>query len=74
MRRTHLDSQTQGVKDDQDKHDIFEASGVDHIPELVLVGVFGNVATQGASFQSVFHTLTLQRGQEQKQTNDIYQS
>lgn len=56
---TYLNGQTQGVEDDEDEHDVLEAGGVDHIPELVLVGVFGDVASQGASFKSVLHALTL---------------
>lgn len=59
MKITHLNGQTQGVEDDQNKHDVLKSSGVDHIPELVLVGVFGDVAPQRTSFESVFHTLTL---------------
>lgn len=58
-RRTYLNSQTQRVENDQDKHDVLKASGVDHIPELVLVGIFGNVAAQRTSFQCVLHTLAL---------------
>lgn len=54
-----LYGQTQCVEDDQNKHDVLEACGVDHIPELVLIWVFGNVATQRASFESVFYTLAL---------------
>lgn len=59
MRTTYLNRQTEGVEDDQDKHDVFKSSGVDHIPELVLVGIFGDVAPQRTSFKSIFHTLTL---------------
>lgn len=59
MEVTYLNSQTQGVEDDQDEHDVLKASRVDHIPELVLVGVFGDVAPQRTSFKSIFHTLTL---------------
>lgn len=62
MKVTYLDGQTQGVEDDQDEHDVLKASRVDDIPELVLVGVFGDVAPQRTSFKGVFHTLTLQRG------------
>lgn len=59
MNSTYLYGQTQGVEDDQDKHDVLKASRVDHIPELVLVRVFGDVAPQRTSFKSIFHTLTL---------------
>lgn len=59
MRTTHLNRQTQGVEDDQDKHDVLKSGGVDNIPELVLVGIFGDVAPHRASFKSIFHTLTL---------------
>lgn len=59
MKVTYLDGQTQGVEDDQDEHDILKASRVDDVPELVLVGVFGDVASQRTSFKGIFHTLTL---------------
>lgn len=59
MKGTHLNGQTQGVDDDQDKHDVLKACRVDHIPELVLVRVFWDVAPQRTSFESIFHTLTL---------------
>lgn len=56
---THLNGQTQGVEDDEDEHDVLEARGVDHVPELVLVGVLGDVAPQGPGFEGVLHALTL---------------
>lgn len=57
----YLHGQAECVEHDEDKHHVFERRGVHHVPELVLVGVFGDVPPQGTCFQGVFNTLTLQR-------------
>lgn len=57
----YLHGQAERVEHDEDKHHVFERRGVHHVPELILVGVFGDVSPQGTCFQGVFNTLTLQR-------------
>lgn len=57
----YLHSQTECVEDDENEHDVFETSGIYHIPELILVVVLWNISPQRTSFQSVLHTLTLLR-------------
>lgn len=56
----YLHGQAECVEHDEDKHHVLERRGVHHVPELVLVGVFGDVSSQGTCFQGVFNTLTLQ--------------
>lgn len=57
----YLHGQAECVEHDEDKHHVFERRGVHHVPELVLVGVFGDVSPQWTCLQGVFNTLTLQR-------------
>lgn len=59
--RFYLHGQAECVEHDEDKHHVFERRGVHHVPELVLVGVFGDISSQRTCFQGVFNTLTLQR-------------
>lgn len=56
---THLHRQAQRVEHDEHKHDVLKARGVHHVPELILVGVLGDVPPQRPSLQGVLHTLTL---------------
>lgn len=56
----YLHGQAECVEHDEDEHHVFERRGVHHVPELVLVRVFGDVSPQGTCFQGVFNTLTLQ--------------
>ena len=58
---SHLYSQAECVEHDEHKHDVLKASGVHHIPELVLVGVFWDVPPQWTRFKSVLNALALQR-------------
>lgn len=58
----YLNSQSEGVSQNQHKHDIFKLAGVDDFPEFELGGVFGNVNLYRLSFESVVHTLTLGQG------------
>lgn len=46
----YLNSQTERVEDDENEHDVFETSGIDHIPELILVMVLWNISPQWTSF------------------------
>lgn len=62
----YLHGQAECVEHDENKHHVFERRGVHHVPELVLVGVFGDVSPQGTCFQGVFNTLTLQRQKRAK--------
>lgn len=55
----HLHAQADGVQQDQEEHEVLEVGGGDHVPDLVLVGVLGDVAAQRASLQRVLHTLAL---------------
>lgn len=65
----YLYGQAERVEDDQNEHDVFKTSGIDHIPELILVVVLWNVSPQWTGFQSVLHTLALMRmRQGKKQT------
>lgn len=57
----YLHGQTQGVEHDEDEHDVLEASGVHHVPELVLVWVLGDVPEQRPGLEGIFHTLALLR-------------
>lgn len=59
MTASHLYSQAQRVQHDEYKHDVLEARGVHHVPELVLVRVFGDVAAQRPGLEGVLHTLAL---------------
>lgn len=68
----YLNSQTECVKDDENEHDIFEPSGIDDIPELILVVVFWNISPQWTSFQSVLHALTLLRTRQNRQTQSTH--
>ena len=61
--RRYLNSQSEGVSQDQRKHDVFKLTGVDYFPEFELGGVFGDVNLDRLSFEGVVHTLTLQGGQ-----------
>lgn len=40
----YLHGQAERVEHNEDEHHVFEWRGVHHIPELVLVGVFGDVS------------------------------
>lgn len=57
---TYLDSQSDGVEQDEDEHDVLEACGVDDGPELVLNRILWDVEFERLSLQSILHTLTLQ--------------
>ena len=59
--RRYLHAQAHCVQHDEEKHQVFKVAGGDDVPHPVLVGVFGNVAAEGAGLQSVLHTLPLQR-------------
>lgn len=62
----YLYGQAECVEDDENEHDVFETSGIDHIPELILVVVLWNVSPQWTGFQSVLHTLALLRMRQGK--------
>ena len=55
----YLHAQADGIEHDEGEHEVFEVGGGDHVPHLVLVRVFGDVAPEGAGLQSVLHTLAL---------------
>lgn len=40
----YLHGQAERVEHYEDEHHVFEGRGVHHIPELVLVGIFGDVS------------------------------
>lgn len=42
--RSYLHGQAERVEHDEDEHHVFERRGVHHVPELVLVWVFGDVS------------------------------
>lgn len=56
---TNLNSQSDGVEQDEDKHDIFKSSGVDDGPELVLNRILWDVEFEWLSLQRILDTLTL---------------
>lgn len=59
--KLYLNSQSEGVSQNQHKHDVFKLAGVDDSPEFELGRVFGNVNLYRLSFQCVVHTLALDR-------------
>ena len=59
MRASHLYGQAQRVEHDEHEHDVLKAGGVDHVPELVLVRVLGDVPPQRTSLECILHTLAL---------------
>lgn len=56
---TYLHGQADGVQQDQNEHQVLKIGGVDHVPNLVLVLVFGDVPPQGPGFQGILYTLAL---------------
>lgn len=58
---SYLHSQAHGVQHDEEEHQVLKVAGSDNVPHLILVGVFRNVAPEGAGLKSILHTLTLQR-------------
>jgi len=56
---TYLHGQTQRVEHDEHEHDVLEGGGVDHVPELVLVRVLGDVPPQWTGLECILHTLAL---------------
>ena len=59
--KRYLNSQSEGVSQDQHEHDVFKLAGVDYFPEFELGWVFGNVNLYRLSFQGVVDTLALDR-------------
>lgn len=59
VRETDLNSQGDGVEQDEDKHDVFKARGVDDGPEPVLNRILWDVEFEWLSLECVLHTLTL---------------
>lgn len=58
---THLHSQTQCVKYDEEEHEVLKVAGGHQVPELVLKRVLGDVVAEGPSFQRILYTLALER-------------
>ena len=59
----YLCSQAHGVEHNQEEHEVLKVAGGDDVPDLVLVRVLGNVASQRARLQRVLHTLALEEGE-----------
>lgn len=55
----YLHTQADGVKHDEQEHEVLEVAGRHHIPHPVLVRVLRDVAPQGPCFEGVLHTLAL---------------
>lgn len=65
-RHAYLHSQADRVEHDEDKHDVLEGCGVHHVPELVLIGVFRDVAPQRSGLKRILHTLALWGGADRR--------
>lgn len=59
VKETNLNSQSDGVEQDEDKHNIFKACGVDDGPEPVLNRILWNVEFKGLGLERILHALTL---------------
>lgn len=55
----YLHAQADGVEHDEGKHQVFEVGGGDNVPHLVLVWIFGDIASQRAGLQGVLYALAL---------------
>lgn len=65
-RHSYLYRQADGVEHDEDKHDVLKGCGVHHVPELVLIGVFRDVAPQRSGLKCILHTLSLWGGADRR--------
>lgn len=69
---THLNSQSDGVEQDENEHHVLKSCGVDDRPELILNRILRDVKFEWLSLQSVLHALALQQTHNRLTVNTLH--